>query len=91
MKNKKTSRVYEQLDMFGASSNEHYFTSEMWGLLTFYATKKRGWDAQCRHCLLYRSTDCDKAKCTTEERMDGMNGYYSIHEMPTTKSKRRPR
>lgn len=65
---------------------QDYFYSEVWGELTFIPTNDSP-DKNCRHCLL----NCDKclqecfdAPCQTFERIDGQNGYYSIHQLPSS-------
>lgn len=75
----------EQLALIGESDNQMHFTSETWGLLTFFPTKGSKWNDTCRHCLLWHPEDkeeCANAHCTAESRADGQNGYYSIHDMP---------
>lgn len=73
----------EKATHYGPSEDQMSFTSEEWGLLTFFPSKKAKTD--CRHCLLMRDSpkECLKAPCTPEERADGLNGYYSIHNMPS--------
>ena len=71
----------------GESDNQMHFTSETWGLLTFYTTKSDKWKDTCRHCLLWDSVlgetlECATAHCRTESRLDGKNGFYSIRNMP---------
>ena len=75
----------EQLALIGESDNQMHFTSERWGLLTFFPTKSDKWKDTCRHCLLWDpedKTECAQAHCTAESRADGKNGFYSIREMP---------
>lgn len=63
--------------------NENTFNSPTWGQLTFFPTKSNKWNETCRHCLLARSkSECHAAHCRSNERTDGKNGYFSIHEMP---------
>lgn len=76
----------EQLALIGESDNQMHFTSETWGLLTFFPTKGEKWNDTCRHCLLWNIEDkreCAEAHCTAGGRNDGQNGYYSIHEFPS--------
>lgn len=78
----------QQLSLFGTSPDQNTFQSEKWGLLTFYPTKGDKWMDTCRHCLLWESvlgerSDCANAPCHADERTDGKNGYFSIHNMPT--------
>lgn len=75
----------EQLALIGESDTQMHFTSERWGLLTFFPTKGNKWNDTCRHCLLWDPVDkaeCAQAHCDAEHRADGQNGYYSIHDMP---------
>ena len=77
----------EQLALIGESDNQKHFTSETWGLLTFYPTKSDKWKETYRHCLLWDSElgqtlECDTAHCRAESRKDGQNGFYSIRNMP---------
>lgn len=79
-----------QLELFGLSSDENEFVSDTWGLLTFFPTKGNKWVDTCRHCLLWVQKDqqkpddeCVFAPCSGDERKDGRNGYYSIHNMPS--------
>ena len=72
----------EQLSLFGESSTQEHFHSELWGLLTFFPHKD---DNRCRKCLLCRSEkDCMNAPCDASERVDKQTGYFSIHEIPRT-------
>lgn len=77
----------EQLALMGESDNQWHFTSETWGLLTFYPTKSDKWKDTCLHCLLWDSVhgqtlECLTANCRAESRHDGKNGFYSIRNMP---------
>lgn len=72
----------EQLALIGESDNQMHFTSETWGLTTFYPTKDDSWAHNCKLCILNRSEECFIAPCTPEERTDGQRGYFSIHNMP---------
>lgn len=77
----------KQLSMFGLSQDQNTYQSEKWGTLMFYPTKGHEWKDTCRHCLLWSSVlaeqpDCHMAACQSEERPDGKNGYYSIHNYP---------
>lgn len=79
-----------QLSMFGPTSDQNTFQSEKWGTLTFFPTKGYQWKDTCRHCLLWDSvlgemTECANAPCHSEERTDGKNGYFSIHNYPIKK------
>lgn len=81
----------EQLALMGESDNQMHFTSERWGLLTFFPSKTDKWKDTCRHCLLWdnelgETLECSAAHCRAESRQDGKNGYYSIHEIPTKKT-----
>ena len=70
---------------YGPSEDQMHFTSERWGLLTFFPTKGNKWKDTCRHCLLWDPEDkeeCARAHCEAQIRTDGLNGYYSIHDMP---------
>ncbi len=63
----------------------NFFDSPTWGRLTFYPAKSDKWKDMCRHCLLdCRPMECMQAHCLADERPDGRNGYYSIHQMPKT-------
>lgn len=77
----------EQLTIFGASSNQNHFYSEVWGQLEFFEAKTDSWTDNCRHCLLLHSAECQEAPCAVEERADKRQGYYAIHDMPKTKNK----
>ena len=79
----------QQLSLFGLATDQGEFMSEIWGLLTFYPTKGNGWKDTCKHCLLWvhqeeqtPQDECLSAPCSCDERADGRNGYYSIHNMP---------
>lgn len=76
-----------QLSLFGSTPDQNTFQSEKWGTLTFYPTKGHEWKDTCRHCLLWDSVlgetpACATAPCQATERIDGNNGYYSIHNYP---------
>ncbi len=64
------------------SDNQMHFTSETWGLTTFFPTKDDKWANNCRHCIINRSEECLQAPCTPEERHDGQRGYFSIKDFP---------
>ena len=36
----------------------------------------------CRHCVLWKSADCDRVACTPEFREDGRDGYYTVQDLP---------
>ena len=77
-----------QLSLLGTAPDQNTFQSEKWGLLTFYPTKGNKWADTCRRCLLNAEdnepiAECLRAPCDSEDRADGKNGYYSIHNMPT--------
>lgn len=73
----------EQLALIGESDNQMHFTSVKHGLLTFYPSKDDQWAHNCKFCILARTPEeCQLAPCTEEERIDGLRGYYSIHETP---------
>ena len=74
-----------QLELFGSTVDENQFVSELWGVLQFYPTRTDDMKETCQKCLLRClecSEECAKAKCTTDQRRDKRNGYYSIHQMP---------
>lgn len=72
--------MIEQLSLFGESSTQEHFHSELWGLLEFFPHKDAN---RCMKCLLCHSEkDCLQAPCEASERNDKMTGYYSIHQMP---------
>lgn len=72
----------EQLAIIGASDTQMHFTSERWGLLTFFPAKSDLFKDTCRHCLLLNQDECNDAPCYARHRTDGQNGYFSIHDMP---------
>ena len=84
----------EQLELFGAAPDQNTFQSALWGLLTFFPTKGDEWKDTCRHCLLWNrkqnviGAECHFAPCESVQRADGRHGYYSIHEMPSLKTKK---
>ena len=78
-----------QLSLFGTSPDQSTFQSTLWGCLSFYPTDSLKWTDNCRHCLLWvqkrkqrPDDECVIAPCKKDERSDGRNGYYSIHNMP---------
>lgn len=82
----------EQLSLFGTSSDQNSFQSELWGTLDFFPTNSDKWTDNCRHCLLWtrehgQTDECLRAPCNPDERDDHRRGYFSIHQMPhdTTK------
>ena len=66
----------------GMSPDEMSFMSEKYGKLDFFETKSDQWKDTCKHCLLYNSEECHRACCMGIHRIDGKNGYFSIHQMP---------
>ena len=73
--------MIEQLSLFGASNTQQHYSSETWGLVEFFPHKE---DNRCRKCLLCRSEeDCRNAPCSSNERNDKLDGYYTIHQMPS--------
>lgn len=86
---KRNTHSFEQLSLFGASESGNYYESETWGLLTFFPTRNNDPDKNCRHCLLRCEIsdkehwqECVNAPCCADQRKDGRNGYFSIHDMP---------
>ena len=82
--------LHEQLALIGESDNQMHFTSETWGLLTFYPTKSDKYKDNCYHCLLRPGKDdtineCLLAPCIPEQRRDGLGGFFAIREMPIDK------
>ncbi|MCR5037902.1 MAG: hypothetical protein K6A94_00995 [Bacteroidales bacterium] len=71
-----------QLSLFGVNENQNGFMSTTWGQTAFCPTKDDKWAHNCRLCILNRSEECQEAPCTSEERIDGKRGYFSIHDMP---------
>ena len=90
MKKQNRKSQVEELDLFGLSSNENYYMSELWGRLEFFPTKTDDNRKTCRHCLLANSDACLLVKCQAEERKDGRNGYFSIHDYPRINTKSTP-
>lgn len=84
IKNMKDMEENKQLEQPSTAAGENRFRSRLWGVLTFYPTKGCAWKDTCRHCLLLHGVEqeCAEAKCHADERADGRNGYYSIHNMP---------
>ena len=72
----------EQLALIGESDTQMHFTSERWGLLTFFPTKTNKVKDTCQKCLLRDSEECQSAPCSMFQRADKQNGYFSIHDMP---------
>ena len=79
-----------QLSLFGTTTDQSQYQSTLWGTLTFYPTGSTKWSDNCRHCLLWvrkedqKPTDeCCSALCSKEDRADGQDGYFGIHNMPT--------
>lgn len=63
------------------------FDSPTWGRLTFFPSKTDKWNDTCKHCLLFHSeAECEQVRCVASERDDRRNGYFAIHQMPTTKT-----
>lgn len=80
-----------QLSLFGLSHDQTSFMSTEWGCLTFYPTRSDKWTDTCRHCILWKhkdqqtdSDECLSAPCSSQDRNDGLSGYYSIHEIPNS-------
>ena len=77
-----------ELNLWGISVDENHFTSMLWGELQFFPTKSDKWKDTCRHCLLWNNRDgqtkecLQAAPCRSNSRLDGQNGYFSIHQMP---------
>lgn len=66
----------------GMSPDEMSFMSEKYGKMDFFETKSELWKDTCMHCLLLNSDECSRANCMSRHRIDGKNGYFSIHQMP---------
>ena len=65
---------------------ETTFHSDLWGTVQFFPVSGKAASTKCKHCILQRTEqDCLAAPCTPQEREDGQDGYYSIHQMPKTK------
>lgn len=83
----------QQLDLFQAV-DQSFFLSKHWGLVDFFAVNgEHNYKQCCQKCLLQSSwdsvdlcNDCAQAPCRAEERTDGLNGYYSIHNKPAFNS-----
>jgi hypothetical protein len=64
-------------------SNQQHYHSELWGDVEFFPVSGKSVATKCKHCILQRTDiDCLSAPCTSLEREDGLDGYYSIHQMP---------
>ena len=68
------------------------FRSKRWGLLTFVPKDSTRWTDTCRHCPLWvrrdeqsKGDECLAAPCTAEQRHDGLNGYFTINNIPNTR------
>ena len=62
---------------------ETTFHSDLWGDVEFFPVSGKAVSTKCKHCILARDeTACLQAPCTPQEREDGQDGYYSIHQMP---------
>lgn len=72
----------EQLALIGESDNQMHFTSVKWGLLTFFPAKSNKIKDTCQKCMLRNSEECYMAPCDDLLRADGLQGYFSIHDMP---------
>lgn len=72
----------EQLALIGESDTQMHFTSERWGLLTFFPAKSNKVKDTCQKCLLRDSEECQQAPCSDFQRFDKQEGYFSIHDMP---------
>ena len=84
-----------QLSLFGTAPDQQTYQSTTWGTLHFCPTASTKWTDTCRHCLLwvqkpYQRPDdeCLNAPCNSEDREDGLNGYFSIQEMPKPTTER---
>ena len=75
-------KFINQLSLFGESNDQNFYSSEEWGMLTFYEVKEWSEYNCCRRCLLHGSSECWQAPCQSWKRNDKRHGYYSIHEMP---------
>ena len=73
---------YEQLALMGESDTQMHFTSERWGLLTFFPAKTNKVKDTCQKCLLRYIEECNQAPCADYQRLDHQEGYFSIHQMP---------
>ena len=83
------SQNSNQLSLFGLSVDQNTFQSIKWGKLDFFKAGSDKWTDTCRHCLLWKNKEdqtdddeCLSAPCSPGDRIDGLCGYYSIHEMP---------
>ena len=78
----------KQLELFGISEDQMTFTSELWGVLSFFPSQTNKWTDTCKHCLLWdnKKRECaaphGQAPCASYERYDGQEGYFAIHDMP---------
>lgn len=62
---------------------QQQYESPVWGTVSFFPVTGKAAGAKCRRCILARThSDCMAAPCEPQEREDGLNGYYSIHQMP---------
>ena len=64
-------------------AKQQQYESKVWGDVQFSPVSGKAASTKCRHCILAGTEmDCLAAPCTPQEREDGLNGYYSIHQMP---------
>lgn len=64
-------------------SNQQQYHSDMWGDVEFIPVSGKAVQTKCKHCILRQTDiDCLSAPCTSQERDDGLDGYFSIHQMP---------
>ena len=64
------------------------YMSLTWGETFFIPVSKNENTKKCKRCLFYRNAvDCARAPCMPREREDGKTGYFSIHQMPTERTK----
>ncbi len=80
----------KQLELFGINEKQDEYISQTWGALNFFPTKGNSYKETCQKCLLLHTfndeiepTECDLAPCQAIDRLDGQNGYFSIHQMPS--------
>ena len=62
------------------------YVSRKWGETVFRPVRGKAARTKCRHCIL-RGTyeDCAVAPCLPDERTDGLDGYFTIQDMPQPK------
>lgn len=65
---------------------QQQYHSDLWGDVQFFPVSGKAVNTKCRHCILARTDmDCLAAPCTSQEREDGQDGYYTRQEMPRVK------